>query len=518
MTRCSYQHTLGFMISICLSWIGFAQAAPLGPTSLEGLGMVRSWTAQTVAARGEGMEMNMHLSNSRFTHVFDVVTADGVRSFVEGTLGPQGQVMTKEEAERQADIAMRMLKLEGIEASVKSRQIPELTILVQSPTGRVEAIDAETGRIKWQLAVGEPDLPGAVPTANENYTASLSGSTLYVTEIATGKLVAKHFTRNIPGGSPTLTESHALVPLYRGAMEAVPLDPELAKAGSTFLSSFGSPTARPTLVGDILCWPTDRGAVYFADGARATDLFRVRTRDRIVGQVAYAAPHSFFVGTEDGYLICIDDKRESIVWDYLMGTPAAGTPYVLGDMVFVVTTDGMLHGVDAKLGVERWTRRGVRRTAGGIGNRLICEMFDGTLAALDVANGEALARVPMPRGAKIIDNAITDRLYLAEGGRISCYRDADEPWPTIYFSVVKDKAYHSGADGEDEPDTTEETAEASMGAESAADNPFATDSPADGEDPFGGDSGADDDPFGESGSGDDDPFGGDSGADEDPFG
>src|SRR5688572_12400196 len=115
---------------------------------------------------------------------------------------------------------------------------------------------------------------------------------------------------------------------------------------------------------------------------------RVLSSPAIVGDVVYVA-------STDGSLYAINRADGTQRWKFDSKGPIASSPAVAGGLVFISSVDGLIYAVDAATGVSKWTfaTKGERRfTAPGIHGAIprterMPDPFDVFLSSPTIVNG-----------------------------------------------------------------------------------------------------------------------------------
>ena len=109
-------------------------------------------------------------------------------------------------------------------------------LFVQTNRAVLHAIDAATGQTLWAQQIGAADYPSLTPGANATMVSVINGSTLYVLNRFTGKVLWKVSLESAAGSGPALSQQRVYVPLLKGLIASYRLkmagDPmkELGKA------------------------------------------------------------------------------------------------------------------------------------------------------------------------------------------------------------------------------------------------------------------------------------------------
>lgn len=500
------------IIASCLaSWPAEAQVFRGGlipETQVERYGLTRSWFTNVEIDRSRGRieHVTLHVSPTKTFKVFDVIFDGGVRSFSERYVDTFGDPMGVEGARREAILFMSQMRDIGQAVELDTRDVPAVTLLVQTDRAMLHAIDGETGRTLWAQRIGSPRHPSTEPAANDEYVAVLNGSTLFVIERASGKLKWEKRVSGAPGAGPALSDNRVFVPMATGEIEVYLID-EPNQPRQIFHSA-GRAMIQPTVSPNTVSWPTDRGILYVHDLLDEGSRFRLEAHDEIVAPSMHRAPDQLFVSSIDGYVYSIDERFGDILWRFSAGEPMSQTPVVIMDSVYAVTDRAGMYCIDADSGEQRWWAPGIARFLASSPTRVYCMGENHDLRILDKETGGRIGALSVTSIDLLIVNPHTDRIYIGtRTGLIQCLHETDLLWPEVYLGKgspeeVLPEVIQSGSEEEIPEDRQE-----------PPDMPDIID-------PFGGNG---DDPFGdvppveEDQPRDPDPFGG-GGDDDDPFG
>jgi outer membrane protein assembly factor BamB len=163
------------------------------------------------------------------------------------------------------------------------------TVIVGSWDGRVRALDAATGALRWSFPTGGPIKAGAALAGRNAIVGSYDGS-LYALDERTGAL--------------------------RWA----------AVVGARFY-------ATPAVAGGRVIDATTDGVVHAFDTRSGAERW-----SRSIGRFAYSAAAvargRAYVGSYDHRLYALDVHSGDIVWTYRAPGPVSGAPTVLGNLVY----------------------------------------------------------------------------------------------------------------------------------------------------------------------------------------
>jgi outer membrane protein assembly factor BamB len=244
-------------------------------------------------------------------------------------------------------------------------------VFVMDSTSRVRAFDQETGDELWVVNLtprGEEDgtVGGGLSVEYNRLFATTAYGEVYALEPKTGGMFWK---RNL--GSPiraaaTIADKNAFVVTFDSRIFALDvLTGEInwdfeGGVEATGLLGGASPAVNngtvlvPFSSGEIFALRTDNGQQAWSDQLQRkrrysslTSLADINANPVIDRGIAIAASYS-------GHMVGIDVRTGTRKWDQDLAT--LQTPWVAGDFIYVVTTDGELVCLSRQNGLIRWVR------------------------------------------------------------------------------------------------------------------------------------------------------------------
>lgn len=504
-------------------------------------GLTIDWfTHSGAGATSQLVDWQLVINENKATTFFTISAGSYRETFSEKNISPFGKPFGMDGAVAFASIRKEVLEAElksdGIDQEVKVSQyaLPESTIYMMMNSGLVKALDADTGKLRWQTFVGNGNQPSIGLGANNDYVAALNGSSVYCLEASTGKVLWNRKCQYAVSASPNVSEEKIYVPLVNGRLETFSIEDKGINS-RTFVSS-GAGMARPLITSKTVSWPTDRGDMNVAAryGNYRGVSYQLNADSAIVSSPVFRDDH-IFVSSMDGFVYSVNEDRGSINWQVSTGAAISQSPFPLGENLFVINDLQELYKLKIADGAnaEGWEkpRTEVARFLGASKKNLYVIDKFGNLKVLSQGSGTTLSSVQIGRVDKILPNFESDRIYVANRGMIQCIRETSRPIPLFHLNdefgpvEVESSASDAGQEG----------GRGRAKAKSDLEDPFKT---MDDEDPFkSGDSGnpfdqkpldKENDPFAGEDSGN--PFGGSnnskkpaeskstgSGDDDDPF-
>jgi outer membrane protein assembly factor BamB len=268
-------------------------------------------------------------------------------------------------------------------------------------TGRVVAVDLESGEIRWSV-----ELTTAWPPAAGAGTVVVAGDELLTAmHAADGR---PRWALPVPGGfsaPPLLDTDWVVVGTTTGEVLAVH-----AREGRTLWTrSLGSPLrARPAVAADAVYLSLEDGRVVSL-GLTAGDVRWERTLGGAPGDIL-PLDDRLFVGSRDRYFYCLKIKDGSVRWRFPSGLAIPGAPVVDERRVYFTSLDNVLRALDRGNGHMMWKRGLPLRPSGGpllAGRRLLVAGVSAEVRAYHAHNGE-------PAGEFTSDSDLAAPLVQAE--------------------------------------------------------------------------------------------------------
>ena len=422
------------------------------------------------------------------------------------------------------------------------------TLFVQTDQAMLQAIDAGTGQTLWVVQVGKRNHPSLAPSANGELVAVINGSTLYIVNRFTGKLLWKSQIDGAPGAGPELSDWRAYVALTDGQLLAYrleearrtsvdqELDPEAApeneeaiktikqrdyhlkqeQAPPLSCQSWGGAFVQPVVTGqsageEYVAWPTDRGYMFVAKINRKKEVdfsivYKLTTEAGIAARPSYLQanpdvvgdPGLIFVPSRDGFVHALDETDGSPLWRFPTGEPILERVAVIGENVYVSTQLGGMYCLGSKTGVQQWWTPQVMQFIAAGKERIYAADKLGRMLVIDAKTGARMDSLDITSHPIRLMNLQTDRIFLAsETGLVQCLHEIEQVEPLDHLQPLA-PAEPAGEEKEAkiqpevQPAQPVEPVQPAMDPPAKPEDPFGTKKGPGADDPFGG---GDDDPF-----------------------
>jgi hypothetical protein len=355
---------------------------------------------------------------------------------------------------------------------VRSWKLFEDNLLALTNTGTLHSFNAETGETLWVTQVGVVDQAAVGPATNKTHVAVISGSVLNIFDRKNGRLLWAQEVGGAPAAGPALSDDYVFVPFFNGRVEAYKLD-EPKALNPWYSQSIGKIFHSPTASSRVVTWPTDRGFLYVGQASPPRVLYRIETDSPATAPPTGVDPY-LFVQTADGHVYCFNELSGAEVWRYAMGFNSITRAAVVGDRVYVASSEPMLHAINAKTGEGAWTMPGIEQFVAQ-GAKQVYGLDDlGRLVIVDRETGKLLGQLP-GLNYQAVFNEQSDRVYLVnDKGLVQALHEIGAVEPTMYRQLPveeeKVEAKPEAAADEATPFTEEPAAEPTT--------PFGEDEPA----------------------------------------
>jgi outer membrane protein assembly factor BamB/tetratricopeptide (TPR) repeat protein len=307
-----------------------------------------------------------------------------------------------------------------------------------SRDGHVYALNAETGQLIWKYHTGAlGDVTAAPVVAGRTLFVGSHDGHLYALDSATGRLRWRFRTGQTVEGRPCFFDQGRALAVGSNDRNVYALSVEDGRRLWEFRAD-GPVVASPALAGDlVLVGSLDRN-VY----ALSTTDGRVRWRFETGGAVT-AAPVALdgavYVGADDGHLYILDGASGRVRARLKTGGPIESAPCVrreppkpgaealapaasadplLGQVVYVGSTDGAVYAWDAARAAPRWkfaTQGAIRGAPVADDRFLYVGSADHSLYVLDLASGTLCWKAKTGGIIAAAPALLNDLLYLGSG-------------------------------------------------------------------------------------------------------
>jgi outer membrane protein assembly factor BamB len=362
--------------------------------------------------------------------------------------------------------------------AVVSVQLVGRQLLVQTRSGLVTALDAETGHTQWRSRVGRAYQRPLPLGYNRKGIFVLNGTSLFGLDRETG---AQEWEVNLPDGAsaaPVAGEHQVYVGLATTKLLAylLPQSQQTASlataerinknldadepwvggypagtlAKDPVLSWQTLTTSRlewtPVLGPDCIAFATPGGDVFAMEkfpirSRQATERYRIRLTDEGIPVPPGHYEDMAYIGSRDSnvYALAIDSGR--VVWRFAGSNPIERQPIATEKDVYVVSQRVGMARVDRATGRGVWhlSRGGIDYPSNSDADRFLAANpkfvyatdASGRLLVLDRATGTRLSSYEGTREFTVpFSNAVNDRIYLAaNNGLIVCMHDRDYATP-----------------------------------------------------------------------------------------
>lgn len=293
---------------------------------------------------------------------------------------------------------------EKFRRSVSTVAIRDGLLYAVETRGNLHCFEAATGAHLWSHDLNASAWASPVVVDGKVYVANEDGDVLVLAHGREAKLLATNQTRETIYASVTPAEGCLYVvdrsrlyalhetgarPAQATATTAPASQPTQAPAIASAPAS--APATRPTAG-----WPQFRGDPQQTGvaGALPAGPLRLRWKFRAedaIESTAAIVDGNVYVGSNDGFLYCLDVRDGSRRWRYATEAPIKTAPCVSGSRVFVGNSNGEFYAVDARRGERVWsikTGSEINSSANVTGNRVLVGSYDGFLYCLETDSGK----------------------------------------------------------------------------------------------------------------------------------
>ncbi len=299
----------------------------------------------------------------------------------------------------QLDILWRFKTNDAIEGTPA---IVNGTVYIGSFDEHLYAIDLATGKEKWKFK-GGPFKAAVSVRGDRVYGGDIDGK-LYCLDAATGK---KHWTYETDGEITSGANFAGEAILFGSSDEHLHCLSKDGKLLWKFKIPGGPVNGSPAVIGERTFVAGCDSALHVIDTAKGQELAAVELGGPVGATGAVVGNH-LYVGTMDNQFTSIDWKGKQVQWKYEAAKrPQAfyASPAVTDELVIVGSRDKLVHALDRKTGKRVWTFATEGKVDSSpviVGQRIFVGSSDGNLYVLDL-KGALLKKFDL--GGSIIGSA-----------------------------------------------------------------------------------------------------------------
>ncbi|MFW5733005.1 MAG: PQQ-binding-like beta-propeller repeat protein [Planctomycetota bacterium] len=210
------------------------------------------------------------------------------------------------------------------------------TVYFGSNDGRFRAVDTQFGRMLWSVDLDDAlNMPAAL---SEKYAIIPAGRTMHAVDRQSGKVLWTH-SADLMVGAPAVRDGRAYFTRFdrqdgRGRIVAI----ELADGKTAWSVPVQNASPFAPAVGDGVVYApgTDRRKLLAIDAAKGTVRWKVALPSETWQSPVTAGSMVYLVGREEGNLLAVDAKRRKLRWTFdTHSRRATGSPAVADGTLYV---------------------------------------------------------------------------------------------------------------------------------------------------------------------------------------
>ena len=360
----------------------------------------------------------------------------------------------------------------------------DLSVYVQSSSGMVTAFDAETGRRKWAISVGEADRPIYEAAFNNRWLFVINGMTLYAVDKNKGRVDWNLVLPGQPASSPSSDETRMFVGFLDGSVYAFDLQktnelyekqmlPEWSHLTVLWRYKTNAAVTSPAILsGSLAAFSSRDGTLYSVTKEDRELRFQFET-DAALSAPPVRYKNTLLLGSEDFNLYCIDMLSGRYNWQIATGSIVTRAPIIIKNEAYVTPENSGLMRVVPEDGRLVWQRPGVNRFLAASPARIYTRDKTENLVVLNRSSGGVVGAIRIPRFVHSVTNSLNDRIFMAsDGGLLICLRELGREFPLLHANPDLQPLLpeFTPEEATDAPATTEPAAEPAEGTDQA--NPF----------------------------------------------
>ena len=295
----------------------------------------------------------------------------------------------------------------------------ENNVYIQSTAGVLTVFDAENGNKLWTAQIGRNDEPAMALASNDDMVVIVVGPVIYGFNKFTGRAMLKHRLPGQPSAGPAMNDAAIFVPITGGAVYAYSLGvlqykfrygalPDTSPRSFLWRFICNEEIVTKPVVGKLaIAFATQAGNVHSVEisGPQpGKSRFQMLLNEPASAPLAIAANEtssSVIVLTGDNQAFSLDLLKGNAEWVYPLGRNMERAPVVVGEDVYVVTTESTLTRITRRTDVPLQEGRPVEIPLEVAPNRIGVAIEE---TEIDAALQQKL-RLPLPNAVRVVDVA-----------------------------------------------------------------------------------------------------------------
>jgi outer membrane protein assembly factor BamB len=253
--------------------------------------------------------------------------------------------------------------------------------------GKVDALDALTGALKWTVAPGIANTQYSSPAvANGIVYVGSDNHTIYALDATTGAVKWTAATGNVVNSSPTVVSGVVYVGSDDDKVYALDATTGAVKWTTTTGNVVES---SPAVVSGVVYIGSYDDKLYALDATTGAVKWTATTGSQIFSSPSVAGG-IVYVGSLDGKVYAFDATTGASKWTITTGAGIFSSPAVSNGVVYIGSNDDKVWALNATTGVVKWTSTtsGVVESSPAVANGVVyVGSADGKLWAFDATTG-----------------------------------------------------------------------------------------------------------------------------------
>lgn len=304
------------------------------PVLANGTAYVSGYGGVLIATEARSLSPRWDVETDGLASVTPTVTADAIYA----TSGSTVYATVSESASDREDPENQTWSVADLGATVAGAPaVAGGRVYVATTRGRVVAMDARTGAVRWNVSVGNHSLAAPAAAAGSVFVAHGGG----VTALARDGTVRWRWNGSEVVAAPAVARGTVLVGTENGTVAALE-----ARTGAPrwIAAANGSVKSGVAVVSDLgLAIVGDETGELYAIETRNGSVRWTRSLDGAVAAAPAAAGRTFYVTTRNGSVYGVTTLAGTVRWRTTLGAPVVLPPVVADGALYVADVSGELH-------------------------------------------------------------------------------------------------------------------------------------------------------------------------------
>ena len=326
----------------------------------------------------------------------------------------------------------------GKRERISTLKVEDGSLFVQSDSGVIHSIDAESGEIQWTATVGTPDDVVFRPAITAEHVYVTTGTRLIGLQRATGRTLWVRQLSTAATCGPAANAKDVYVAQMDKRFYCIAVDGSRRLKFTPFpVKWFYNPDTYilnpPVLLEDRVAFAGQDGILYCFTPENRQQLYRFFTGAPLSAPLS-SFGETILIPSRDSSLYSVDLLTGKLRWRFISGYPIDRKALAFKNDVYITPSVGGVIALDNNTGELQWFNENLTKLAAASQEFIYGTDKMNTLSICDRKTGRPVGSYPSRDFSVQTENVFNDRVYLCTpDGLIVCLHEKGNQEPYIHI-------------------------------------------------------------------------------------